>query len=679
MNASPAVLCIVLSMLALPTHDALAAKGVLTPCYFDHGDDPDLAIAAPGDSQSSLPAAGYVHVLYSDNGDLSTAGNQLLDGDDTSFGASAGAQFGTAMACGDFNGDSFDDLAVSAPEAGVGGVVHIFPGSASGIDPSDTYSIEAIPHGPNDPPELHERFGAELAVGDFNGDGVDDLAVGVPGREVSGRRRAGAVHLAFGSDFFDRLLPPHQQHDRTSTAGEGPGTDNQLGFALAVGRFDGDLTDDLAIGAPYDRVVGVRRGGSVMVLTELDGAPFAQLFHRGFAGLEGNAEVDAHFGFALVAGNFDGAAFDDLAIGAPGSTAGFASRGGSVHLLYSRSSGRLSAFGNEILDQSVPSMTDWPNANDRFGTSLARGRFNTGAIDDLVVGIPGEEISGREGAGAIALVLGTSGGLASGYDQLWHQNRTGVPSSAEIGDGFGTTVAVGDVIDFFAIGRSDVIVGVPGEGWSNRRGAGIVQVIAGTTVGLTTAKIQTWSQVPLLGAVEENDGFGGTHESEGVYRVPFVNGTSVRISRSAANHAPPGPVDMVGQGPNNVIVAAETGVVRFIQESRSATGGDENNYVWISHPNGEWTKYSHMLENSVALFGVETNDTVVQGQAIGLQGSVGTNSPHLHFEVRVPDEPASVTPTSDFGAISGRVRAPRLCDVEGGTFVQGATITADDC
>ncbi|GMU20668.1 MAG: hypothetical protein AMXMBFR13_07650 [Phycisphaerae bacterium] len=72
-----------------------------------------------------------------------------------------------------------------------------------------------------------------------------------------------------------------------------------------------------------------------------------------------------------------------------------------------------------------------------------------------------------------------------------------------------------------------------------------------------------------------------------------------------------------------------------------------NNFVWMEHPNGEWTKYTHMQRGSVGP-GPDNNgnpgagrfvgEFVAAGTPLGLEGDVGIASgPHLHFEVAVPE------------------------------------------
>ena len=123
------------------------------------------------------------------------------------------ARYMLATVMGDFNGDGFDDLAVGSPYEDVGtksdaGAVNIIFGAPAGITTAgnrwihqDSAGIAGVA-GPGD------RFGWALAAGDFNGDGFDDLAIGVPGEDVSSKIDAGAINIIFGAAFDpgDRTL-----------------------------------------------------------------------------------------------------------------------------------------------------------------------------------------------------------------------------------------------------------------------------------------------------------------------------------------------------------------------------------------------------------------------------------------------------------------------------------------
>ena len=78
---------------------------------------------------------------------------------------------------------------------------------------------------------------------------------------------------------------------------------------------------------------------------------------------------------------------------------------------------------------------------DLFGASLSSANFNGDAIDDLVVGVPGEDIGSIRTAGLINVLYGASGALSSAGDQAWHQNSRGIAGSSEAGDRLGESLA----------------------------------------------------------------------------------------------------------------------------------------------------------------------------------------------------------------------------------------------
>ena len=158
-------------------------------------------------------------------------------------------QLGRALAFGDFNGDGKDDLAIGAPmgspfshlpQAG-----EVFMFSETAMAPRLTLSQANTP---GDFPEIADHFGTALAFGDFDGDGYDDLAVGVPGEDFPNAAEAGLVQVYYGHPsgaltrwrFFRQaalLIDPQIE------AGD------RFGQVLATGDFNGDSYDDLAVGA----------------------------------------------------------------------------------------------------------------------------------------------------------------------------------------------------------------------------------------------------------------------------------------------------------------------------------------------------------------------------------------------------------------------------------------------
>jgi hypothetical protein len=134
--------------------------------------------------------------------------------------------------------------------------------------------------------------------------------------------------------------------------------------------------------------------------------------------------------------------------------------------------------------------------------------------------------------------------------------------------------------------------------------------------------------------------------SKGYYRLPYGYDKWVDITNDHETHPPKNRLDMAaqGNGPHSIVAAAD-GVIEYIRDNNtmgSCTGqpGCANNYVWLRHSNGEWTKYTHMATGSVAAEGWLPGDFVQSGEKLGVEGDIGfASGPHLHFEVAVPNDP----------------------------------------
>lgn len=145
--------------------------------------------------------------------------------------------------------------------------------------------------------------------------------------------------------------------------------------------------------------------------------------------------------------------------------------------------------------------------------------------------------------------------------------------------------------------------------------------------------------------------------SRNVYRLPYDNGTVMIVGRDHFTHTSPD-VDVTGRYDLNGtlqtgncssyrIVSAAAGIVRRVVDNHNTTCAscsDDNNYVWIEHANGEWTKYTHMKQYSASVTaGIAEGDTVCAGTFLGYECQIGAASGrHLHFEVRHPNDPNNV-------------------------------------
>ncbi len=176
--------------------------------------------------------------------------------------------------------------------------------------------------------------------------------------------------------------------------------------------------------------------------------------------------------------------------------------------------------------------------------------------------------------------------------------------------------------------------------------------------------------------------------SQGIYRIAYANGTNVFVGRDHMRHAPVNSrVDINGTGGGPyTLVAAEDGVIEWIEDSNNDSQGvcDNNNYVWISHPNGEWTKYSHMAQWSTSAsppngFGRFVGETICAGTPIGIESDIGCASgPHLHFEVAIPNNLSNPFDTVG-GFINGINLVPVICHISTNKFITGNNYTAQNC
>jgi hypothetical protein len=404
---------------------------------FDGDGFVDLAIGVPGESIAGENNVGAVHVLYGTADGYSSSDAQLWS-HDTLPGQTVAEneQFGAALASGDFNGDTFDDLAIGVPEQDLLhladiGTVNVLYGSANGLVDTEfqvfAQGIAAI----EDAIEAGDQFGQVLAVGNFNGDAYHDLAIGVRHEDIGTTVDAGAVHVIYGS--ADGLSYDGDQFwVQGGYIQDTPEAFDSFGYALAAGDFDGDGNDDLAIGVPYEYYLHYSDGvvhvlwGSQLGLSG-DGN---QLWRQDL--LDEASEPGDRFGAALAAGDFDGDGHDDLAIGVPYETLEGTTDidgAGVVHVLY----GSGSPFAGEESDLFTQDLEmEQPESFDCFGHTLASGDFDNNGWDDLAIGVPYEDSdTGKTNTGVVHIFFGSDHGLSTALDQQWDLHySTGLDPSA---------------------------------------------------------------------------------------------------------------------------------------------------------------------------------------------------------------------------------------------------------
>jgi len=446
--------------------------------------------------------------------------------------------FGGALAAGDFNNDGYDDLAVGVGGEDLDGInegaVNVIYGSAKGLHKKLGHADQfwhQDKKGIEDEPETADAFGRALTTGDFNNDGYDDLAVGIPSEDLGDENEEtdeGAVHVIYGSakGLHKKLGHEDQFWHQDSSGIAGVAEENdQFGRALTTGDFNNDGYDDLAIGVLREDLasaVGSEHGavnviyGSAQGLHENAGNA-DQIWHQNSSGILGVAEDGDLFGVSLGSGDFNNDGYDDLAIGVLGEDLD-GNGEGAVNVIYGSAQGlhRNAEKANQIWTQDSPGIEDEAEDFDRFGAPLGVGDFNHDTIDDLAIGVLFEDLASGVGDnhGAVNVIYGSAQGLhenAGNADQLWHQDSPGIADMAEDFDRFGIQLGSGD---FNNDGYDDLAIGVSPEDLDGVS-EGAVNVIYGSLQGLHKKlghADQFWHQDKkgIADEAEDNDFFGNS-------------------------------------------------------------------------------------------------------------------------------------------------------------------------
>ncbi len=359
-------------------------------------------------------------------------------------------RFGSAVSeLEDLDGDGFWEILVGAPEHDATGTndgkVYLWLGGP-------TMAASAWHTFPGD---NNEQFGFAVArVGDVNGDGQPDFAVGAPRYSLTGADR-GRVYVFFGSADPPTSWEPAAVLECPS-ATSGP----QFGFAVAAaGDFNGDGIDDLIVGAPFDDTIALDAGSSWIFYGD---SSVAQLQTPDLQ-LSGALAYD-HFGWSVsdVPDFFnDGNAA--VVVGAP-ANGGVSTDAGLAYVFRGTSSPSPGpdAVADVVLQSAAAGAADnW------FGyCARGLGDWDGDGDGDIAVGIPQDDVNGLH-AGRVEVFFGgtTPDGVADRY-----------AGGADGGDLFGWSIA--DAGDATGDARADVLIGAPGVAVEGT-GAGRAYLFAG--------------------------------------------------------------------------------------------------------------------------------------------------------------------------------------------------------
>ncbi len=406
----------------------------------------------------------------------------------------------------DINGDGYADFIAAAPARNTStGSIYIYYGAAAPQYAASGAGAPTIITGGG----TQRSFGSALALGDINGDGYADLAVG--GEQYASGAYNGAVWIYFGGS---NGIP--SQAALVTAQYVGIAANDYYGGAVAVGDLNGDGYQDVVVGA-RERVgstgeiyaylgsssglslatatvktgTGSERFGSSLAVVDVNsdgmadvivGAPtatptsLAYVFHGIASGFNTTAaatitgEAADRFGDGFATGDFNNDGYVDIAVQARDHNAGLATQG-KVYFF----PGSAAGFSNFTANSATHLNFSGELAGSTLGRSIRITDANGDGFADLLfssylpASIPGK----------IYFLPGNASGFSSANAATIAQQITGITN----GDGLGVCMSVKDIN---GDGFPDLIAGAYNRNAGAGGGQGTASVILGSRAGFSS-------------------------------------------------------------------------------------------------------------------------------------------------------------------------------------------------
>jgi len=297
-----------------------------------------------------------------------------------------------------------------------------------------------------------DHFGADLAMGDINGDGFKDLVIGAFGVGPGNSNRSpGQTAVVFGSSSgFDSSLSLSSLDGMNGFVFNGPSAVAVSGTTVASDDVNGDGIDDIIIGAPGDDPVN----SVYVVFGKSTGfAPSVELstVANGTDGfiLVGHTDENGT-GKSIATGNFNGDSAADILIGAAQTSPNTITQAGQAYVVF----GQTGAFADTLQLSALQGNDSGfvivgNELQGTVGHSVASGDINGDGYDDVFVGGPNRYGDSYIFYGDVYVVFGKDTDLEAFTDTLNVNSLNGSNGFRLRGtvqyNSFGTEVGSGDV------------------------------------------------------------------------------------------------------------------------------------------------------------------------------------------------------------------------------------------
>ncbi len=368
-------------------------------------------------------------------------------------GDSAGAQLGSALVSGDFNNDGLEDLAVSSPYESSklkkhNGAVKIYFGNE---ESTPVMESDIVIVGSNS----GDQIGTALTGGDFNDDGMMDLAISAPSASFGSTEKAGKVYVLFGRNDWDSQVID-LAYLKPNIIINGGESDEMMGLSIVGGDINNDGIDDLLVGAPNSDSINGADVGSVKVFlgdkAAFDNKPDLILYGE---------HSNERFGSALAIGNLNAQGENEIIVGSYFASEEQNVQVGRVYIYEGKTRLKSKIFApDRVYSGNHPQ--EW------FGFALATGDLNDDAIDDLAISsLP---YAGDKQNNSLSIIYGDANFFSSSFD----------PEKEIVERLFDNQALMGSQIlieDLNGNGKNELIIGAPSVGVPTSSEAGDVYVL----------------------------------------------------------------------------------------------------------------------------------------------------------------------------------------------------------